>query len=320
MPLDIRRKILCRNANAHLPQSGLLNFQLSRHRRTAHWASVRTSPHCQSQHNVASLLKWKPGISSTDRSTFSIRARSSFPYPGALSAYISSHRTQQEEIKTSSHTTMISQFKVVIELPEGSCYPQVLEQILAQVNKFFDRLSNGLRESTGLRLRVTWVYKTAAKSKTSADVLAFNRIGPWEAQHPRWAGEFSIDAPQSLLNNGCAQTALPLESLVKHAALGSSPVQPGGVHRLVFYIYSCCWVRLIAPVWSSNKDKEGNSLEKRAMSSTSTRRKARIPKISISSSRKCSNLNFTKFWSKSLHFRSQRPRLRNTFRLLVLPI
>lgn len=50
---------------------------------------------------------------------------------------------------------MISQFKVVIELPEGSCYPQVLEQILAQVNKFFDRLSNGLRESTGLRLRVT---------------------------------------------------------------------------------------------------------------------------------------------------------------------
>ncbi|CAD6585702.1 MAG: hypothetical protein ASARMPREDX12_002096 [Alectoria sarmentosa] len=107
---------------------------------------------------------------------------------------------------------MSSQFEVVIELPEGSCSPQELEQILAQVKNFFDRLSNGLRESAGQRLIVT--------------------IGPWEAQHRRWAGEFSVDASQSLLNNASAQT-LPLDSLVKHAALGSSPVQPGGVHTLV---------------------------------------------------------------------------------------
>ena len=158
-----------------------------------------------------------------------------------------------------------------------------------------------------------------ARSKTSADVLAFNRIGPWEAQHRRWAGEFSVDASQSLLNNASAQT-LPLDSLVKHAALGSSPVQPGGVHTLVSFLYNCCWARLIAPVWSSNKDKEGNSLKKRVMNSTNTQHKARILEISISSSRKCPNLCFTKFWSKILHFRSQRPRLRNTFRWLVLPI
>ncbi|CAD6592044.1 MAG: hypothetical protein ASARMPRED_005953 [Alectoria sarmentosa] len=60
---------------------------------------------------------------------------------------------------------MSSQFEVVIELPEGSCSPQELEQILAQVKNFFDRLSNGLRESAGQRLIVT--------------------IGPWEAQHRR---------------------------------------------------------------------------------------------------------------------------------------
>lgn len=130
--------------------------------------------------------------------------------------------------------TMSSRFVIVIELPERSCSAQLLEHVLDQVRVFFNGLSSWLREFTGQHLRVAWVYRSAVK-QNSADVLAYDRIGPWEAQHCRWAGASSVEAPESSQNDAFTRTTLPLEGLARHAALEVRQVQGVGVHTFVFY-------------------------------------------------------------------------------------
>lgn len=106
--------------------------------------------------------------------------------------------------------TMSSRFVIVIELPERSCSAQLLEHVLDQVRVFFNGLSSWLREFTGQHLRVA--------------------IGPWEAQHCRWAGASSVEAPESSQNDAFTRTTLPLEGLARHAALEVRQVQGVGVH------------------------------------------------------------------------------------------
>lgn len=146
---------LSKLANAHVSQSGLLNFKFAQHRRTALWASTRLFDHCQSQHSVASSLKCEFVIFSADERAFVIRAGSCNLYLAAFSAYISFTRIQRGEVTTSSPRKMNSRFVVMVELPEMSCSPQTLEHIVGQVRKFFDRLSSELRASTGQHLRAT---------------------------------------------------------------------------------------------------------------------------------------------------------------------
>lgn len=110
---------------------------------------------------------------------------------------------------------MSSRSLVVIELPEGSCSPQVLETILRQVREFFDRLSSGLNEFTGQRLRVT--------------------IGPWEVQHRELAGDCSVEVPQSSQNNVSTPTPTTYSPgrFARPFALEASSAQDGGMHTLV---------------------------------------------------------------------------------------
>lgn len=70
--------------------------------------------------------------------------------------------------------------------------------------------------------------------------MAHDRIGPWEAQHRRWAGEFSVEVPQSSHNDASTPKTPPLEGLARYAALGARPGQDGRLHTFVFYTYNCC--------------------------------------------------------------------------------
>lgn len=110
---------------------------------------------------------------------------------------------------------MSSRSLIVIELPEGSCSPQVLESILRQVREFFDRLSSGLYDFTGQRLKVT--------------------IGPWEGQHCVWAGDCSVEVAQNSQNNTSTPTSTTIfpGNFARNVGYGASLAQDDGVHTLV---------------------------------------------------------------------------------------
>ena len=158
-------------------------------------------------------------------------------------------RLYEKKGTKSTPSTMSTRSVVVIELPERSCSPQQLEYILSQVRVFYHRLSTEFCASTGQRLCIKWVRHLASNTNISADILTYNRIGPWQAQHHPWATEHLPEAPQGS-QNGTVPLSLPLRGLASPIALRASSVHDDEMPMwapILQIVFARNWLRQAGP-------------------------------------------------------------------------